>query len=166
MDANRSVGKSRPVQAPVDAERTTHPAGPGREQMVLERLWSATTHLPDSPHRLERAKQDGACLSFPSRDDVHAVMHSVREVDVQDTRGTEHDPRTAVRRAMRVGAGISRATVGFRLDDSAADEVAPSVTDEEAADQVPSDDQYVALVEDCRQRRGRGFVAESFHGGS
>src|SRR5437667_7133827 len=45
----------------------------------------------DISHRLDRAQQDSSGVAFAFRDDVHAVVHPINEVDVSMPRRTKHD---------------------------------------------------------------------------
>ena len=51
-------------------------------------------------------------------DDVHAVMHAVDEVDVQESGRSEHDGRPRRRAAAGVGSKVAPAEVRLHLHDS------------------------------------------------
>lgn len=93
-------------------------------------------HQVDSTDGLERADEHGCPKALTSAADVEQPVHSVGEVDVSVSRGTEHHGvargLAAVRVARRIGF-----VVGLGLDDAAHGEAGCVLVDQELAQERP-----------------------------
>jgi hypothetical protein len=90
-------------------------------------------------------------------DEVHAVVHPVDQIDVQEAGRTEHDRGARRGAAARVRGGVADAQVRFDLDDARdARRICAAATDEELAEQLARDGRRRPRVEAARERRQIG----------
>src|SRR4051812_18577670 len=93
------------VQAPVDAQCAAK----------QPRTFRARFDIPD---RLERTKQHGRRGALRLRDDVHAMVHAVDEIDVSVARRSEHGPRAWRESPGRVCGEVMRSEISLGLHDT------------------------------------------------
>lgn len=98
-------------------------------------------------HRLDGAQQHGGGVAGAFGDDVHAVVHSVDEINISVTRRAEHDFGPLRQSFGRMRGEIVRAEIGFRFHDFADAFHALRMVDEDFAEQFPGDENCVPVVE-------------------
>ena len=102
--------RSRPLSASVTPSGAAQLAGPGADARIGGRRAARC----GSAARMSTAP----ALPSGSRDEVHAVVHAVDQVDVQVTGRAEHDRRARRGAAAGVRGEVARAEIGLDLDDA------------------------------------------------
>ena len=124
--------QSRPVSAPV-MPRPCQVAGTSQRH---RRVAVAVTAGND---QFRTAQQDGAGGTGRLGHDVHAPVHPVDQIDVEEARGPEHDRTAFGRSAKGVRRGIVAAPVRLGLDDERTTFVVAVVHDEPRSHEVVGD---------------------------
>ena len=112
---SRGRVRSWPLSRGVIAERRAQLARAG-ERAARARLDDDAVGEPDDRRR--RANQDRARDAVGLGHEVHAVVHAVDQIDVQEARRTEHDRGARRGPATRVRRGVALAEIRLHLDDA------------------------------------------------
>jgi len=112
-----------PVEPPVDMHRLAEQSGTLRPAFHVA-------------HRFDRAQQHRRRQSLALRNDIHAVMHAIYQIDIRVSGWTEHDfgPWREASRGMR--REIVRPEIGFNLNDPADPFHAPRAMNEILVEQI------------------------------
>lgn len=122
---NGGADQIRAVVAPVEAEGLAEAGRAGAEIDGTQRFVGTPaagrvarpTHDAVARQRCGGAQQDGGADAVLAADDVGAVVHAVREVDVEMSRRPEHRPVAVSHPAVAVAGWVGGALVGLDLDD-------------------------------------------------
>ena len=120
---------------PVNGERLSEFSGAVGEVVIAVGFEAALPHDVEAFDWFEGADQHAAGSAVVFGDDVHAVVHAVREIDVSVTAGSEDDARAIGDAGGGVGGEIVTAEVGFGFDDDAGG----GSVDEHFAEEVAGD---------------------------
>jgi len=148
----------------IEAQGLSHAPRTSR-QTLDHRDAPMTPHEIDADVRLERANENGVRHSGSSGDEIEAMVHSVREVDVGVTRLAEHHRVARGLATERMTGRIFRSTVSLDLDDSSSDPPAGGIMNQHPPQEIarhPSDGPVVERArkrapEDDRRLLGRRF---------
>ena len=136
----------------VDGHRGTEFARSVHQIAVALRFRPALAHRLDPAQRFRGAQQHGLGDIRFLRDDIHAPMHAVREVNVGVAAGEIHRlVARAAQAAARVARGIVRAEVSLRLDEPRGQQFAAEAAPEHAAEKRARDADCVVGVETARK---------------
>ena len=97
-------------------------------------------------HRLNGAQQNCRRMAFAFGHDVHAVIHSVDEINIGVTRRAEHDFGSLRPSLGRMCGQIVRAEISFDFNDSADTFHAVQLADKMFSEQFVRDENRIAIV--------------------